>query len=62
MFWKELGPDRVQTHFIIHYISFFPFLQCLALLLVQVESQNTNDLPCNNALDLTLKEGICQKA
>ncbi len=55
MFWKELSPDFAQTHFIIHYISFFPSRQCLALLMVQVESQNKHDLSYN-AHDLTLKK------
>lgn len=40
MFGNKLRSASAQTHFIIHYILFFPALQCLALLVVQVESQN----------------------
>lgn len=40
MFGNELRSASAQMHFIIHYIVFFPVLQCLALLAVQVESQN----------------------
>lgn len=52
MFWKELRPDSAQTHFIIHYISFFSSLPCLALLVVQAKSHIKPDLSYNTQ-DLT---------